>query len=151
MIVSVPAPSLRRPRLKALPSMSTPSVRMLEPGVESLSALPNTSVVAVEKWLVTSYMVYAPRPNVPTASEAGLPGYEANAWYAIVVPKGTPPEVKARINEVMNAWLKTDKAKALLAQNGAEAAGGSPEDLHTFIQGELGKWGPLIKAAKIEF
>jgi tripartite-type tricarboxylate transporter receptor subunit TctC len=90
-------------------------------------------------------------PNVPTASEAGLPGFEANAWYAIVVPKGTPQDVKARINEVMNAWLATDKCKALLKQNGAEGAGGSPEDLHAFIGNELNKWGPLIKAAKIEF
>jgi tripartite-type tricarboxylate transporter receptor subunit TctC len=100
---------------------------------------------------VTSATRSSQLPNVPTASEAGLSGFEANAWYAIVVPKNTPQDIKARINEIMNAWLKTDKCKALLEQNGAQAAGGSPEDLHAFIKSELDKWGPLIKAAKIEF
>jgi tripartite-type tricarboxylate transporter receptor subunit TctC len=90
-------------------------------------------------------------PNVPTAAEAGLPGFEASAWYAIVVPKSTPDEVQRGINGVVNAWLASDKGKAILEQNGMQGAGGAPGDLKAFIAGELDKWGPLIKAAKIEF
>ncbi len=90
-------------------------------------------------------------PDVPTANEAGLPGFEANAWYAIVVPKNTPDEVVRSINGVVNTWLASDKAKAFLEQNGMQGVGGSAPDLGTFILGELIKWGPLIKAAKIEF
>ena len=90
-------------------------------------------------------------PNVPTANEAGLPGFEASAWYAVVVPKNAPSEVVSRINGVVNAWLASEKGKALLEQNGMQGAGGSPGDLSAFITSELNKWGPLIKAAKIEF
>jgi tripartite-type tricarboxylate transporter receptor subunit TctC len=90
-------------------------------------------------------------PNVPTANEAGLPGFEASAWYAVVVPRNTPNEVVRRINETVNAWLASDKGKALLELNGMQGAGGSASDLSAFITSELNKWGPLIKAAKIEF
>ena len=88
---------------------------------------------------------------MPTADEAGLPGFEASAWYAVVVPKNSPSEVVSRINGVVNAWLASEKGKALLEQNGMQGAGGSPGDLSAFITSELNKWGPLIKAAKIEF
>jgi tripartite-type tricarboxylate transporter receptor subunit TctC len=90
-------------------------------------------------------------PNVPTANEAGLPGFEASAWYAVAVPKNSPDEVVRRINGVVNAWLATEKGKALLEQNAMQGAGGSPGDLKAFMASELNKWGPLIKAAKIEF
>jgi tripartite-type tricarboxylate transporter receptor subunit TctC len=90
-------------------------------------------------------------PDVPTANEAGLPGFEASAWYAVVAPKNSPNEVVRRINETVNAWLTSEKGKALLEQNGMQGAGGSAGDLSAFITSELNKWGPLIKAAKIEF
>jgi tripartite-type tricarboxylate transporter receptor subunit TctC len=90
-------------------------------------------------------------PNVPTANEAGLPGFEASAWYAVAVPKNSPDEVVRHINGVVNAWLTTEKGKALLEQNAMQGAGGSPGDLKAFMASELSKWGPLIKAAKIEF
>jgi tripartite-type tricarboxylate transporter receptor subunit TctC len=90
-------------------------------------------------------------PNVPTANEAGLPGFEASAWYAVAVPKNSPDEVVRRINGVVNAWLATEKGKALLEQNAMQGAGGTPGDLKAFMASELNKWGPLIKAAKIEF
>lgn len=90
-------------------------------------------------------------PNVPTASEAGLPGFEASAWYAIVIPKNAPDEVLRGINGAVNAWLASDKGKTVLALNGMQGVGGSASDLSAFIASELNKWGPLIKAAKIEF
>jgi tripartite-type tricarboxylate transporter receptor subunit TctC len=100
---------------------------------------------------VTSASRSSQLPNVPTANEAGLPGFEASAWYAIVMPKNAPNEVQRRINETVNAWLASEKGKALLEQNGMQGVGGSAADLSAFITSELNKWGPLIKAAKIEF
>ena len=90
-------------------------------------------------------------PNVPTANEAGLLGFEASAWYAIVIPKNAPDEVLHGINGVVNAWLTSEKGKAVLEQNGMQGVGGSASDLSAFIASELNRWGPLIKAAKIEF
>jgi tripartite-type tricarboxylate transporter receptor subunit TctC len=100
---------------------------------------------------VTSAARSSQLPDVPAASEVGLPGFEASAWYAIVVPKNTPEEVTRGINSVVNAWLTSEKGKTVLAQNGMQAAGGSAGDLNAYITSELNKWGPLIKAAKIEF
>jgi len=90
-------------------------------------------------------------PNVPTANEAGLSGFEASAWYAIVIPKNAPDEVLHGINGVVNAWLTSEKGKAVLEQNGMQGVGGSASDLSAFIASELNRWGHLIKAAKIEF
>jgi tripartite-type tricarboxylate transporter receptor subunit TctC len=90
-------------------------------------------------------------PNVPTANEAGLSGFEASAWYAIVIPKNAPDEVLRGINAVVNAWLASEKGKTVLEQNGMQGIGGSASDLSAFIASELNRWGPLIKAAKIEF
>jgi tripartite-type tricarboxylate transporter receptor subunit TctC len=100
---------------------------------------------------VTSVVRSGQLPDVPTAGEVGLPGFEASAWYALVVPKNTPEEVVHGINGVVNAWLAGDKGKAFLAQNGMQAGGGTAGDLNAFVNSELDKWGPLIKAAKIEF
>jgi tripartite-type tricarboxylate transporter receptor subunit TctC len=100
---------------------------------------------------VTSAKRSSQLPDVPTVDEAGFKGFEASAWWAIVVPKGTPDEVKRSINGVINAWLTSDKGKVVLEQNGMQAAGGTPEDLNAFISSEQAKYGPLIKAAKIEF
>ena len=90
-------------------------------------------------------------PNIPTANEAGLSGFEASAWYAIVIPKNAPDEVLRGINRVVNEWLTSEKGKTVLEQNGMQGVGGSASDLTAFIASELNRWGPLIKAAKIEF
>ena len=89
-------------------------------------------------------------PEVPTVQEVGFKGFEASAWYAIVAPTGTPPEIIGRINKIVNDYLKTDKTRAMLEQNTLEGIGGSPEDLQAFIKAELTKWKPVIEAAKIE-
>jgi tripartite-type tricarboxylate transporter receptor subunit TctC len=88
-------------------------------------------------------------PDVPTVQEAGYKGFEATAWYAIVAPIGTPKDVVNKVNAAVNAFLKSAKGKAFLEQNTMQGVGGPPEDLKTFIAGELAKWGPVIEAAKI--
>lgn len=89
-------------------------------------------------------------PEVPTVQEVGFKGFEASAWYAMVAPTGTPPEVIGKINKVVNDFLKAEKTKTLLQQNTLEGVGGSPEDLKTFVDAEVKKWKPVIEAAKIE-
>lgn len=88
-------------------------------------------------------------PNVPTVQEAGFKGFEATAWYAIVGPTGTPPEIVDKMNKGVNAFLKSERGKSLLNLNALQGVGGSPDDLKTFIGSELTKWAPVIKAANI--
>jgi tripartite-type tricarboxylate transporter receptor subunit TctC len=90
-------------------------------------------------------------PNVPTVSETGVAKFEASAWYALMAPTGTPAEVVQKVNKAVNDWLKTDKSKEVLASMSMESNGGTPEDLKAYIAAEVAKWGPVIKAANIQF
>jgi tripartite-type tricarboxylate transporter receptor subunit TctC len=113
------------------------------------SYLPLVAGGKVRALAVTTGRRAAQLPDVPTVQEAGFAGFEATAWYAIVAPTGTPPDIVTKLNDAVNAFLKSDKGKAILEQNALQAVGGSPDDLKAFISGELAKWGPVIAAAKI--
>jgi tripartite-type tricarboxylate transporter receptor subunit TctC len=96
---------------------------------------------------VTS-MTRAPAlPNVPTISESGLPGFEASSWFGVLAPAGTPAPIVARINAEVNKWLQSADAREKLLSQGAEAAGGSPEQFATFIRAETEKWAKVVKAS----
>lgn len=90
-------------------------------------------------------------PDTPTIAEQGLPGFEAAVWYALLAPRSTPADIIAKLNQASNAYLATPGAKSLFEGNGIQASGGSPKDLETFIAAEIDKWGPIIKAANIQF
>ena len=90
-------------------------------------------------------------PDVPTAAESGLPGFEASVWYALLAPAKTPPEIVAKLNAATNAFLQTAQTKEMFDGLGIVAAGGSPDDLKGFVAGEIEKWTPIIKAANISF
>jgi tripartite-type tricarboxylate transporter receptor subunit TctC len=98
---------------------------------------------------VTTSQRFALLPDVSTVQEAGIAGFEATAWYAVVAPTGTPPDIVAKMNKAVNAFLASDKGKTFLEQNSLQGVGGSPEDLKAFIAGEQAKWRPVIEAAKI--
>ena len=98
---------------------------------------------------VTTSRRVAQLPDVPTVQEAGFKGFEATAWYAIVAPAGTPPDIVSKVNNAVNAFLKSEKGKTMLEQNSLQGVGGTPEELKAFIDGERAKWRPVIEAAKI--
>ena len=100
---------------------------------------------------VASSRRFAGLPDVPTASEAGLPGFEASVWYAMLAPTGTSAPVIAKLNAATNGFLKTAQAKELFEKLGIDVAGGTPNDLRTFVSSEIEKWAPIIKSANIEF
>jgi tripartite-type tricarboxylate transporter receptor subunit TctC len=90
-------------------------------------------------------------PDVPTVAESGFPGFEAAVWYALLAPAGTPPGIIAKLNKAANDYLQTKGSADLYSKLGIQASGGTPEELKAFIDAELAKWEPVIKAAKIEF
>jgi tripartite-type tricarboxylate transporter receptor subunit TctC len=89
-------------------------------------------------------------PEVPTVEQAGFPGFEATAWFALAAPAGTPPEIIDRINAAVNAFIASDKGRQELAKLDSLPAGGTPQQAKAFIAAEVRKWGPIIKAADIK-
>ena len=84
-------------------------------------------------------------PNVPTVAESGFAGFDAPAWWAIIAPAKTPPDVLKRMNEEINKALKNpDIAKKLSAQ-GIDIVGGSQESAGVFIDKQINIWAKVVK------
>lgn len=88
-------------------------------------------------------------PDVPTFEEAGLPGFQAGAWYCLLAPKGTPAPVVERLSREMIALLAEDDTRARMTALGVDAAGSSPEALAAKIRDETEKWRKVIAEANI--
>jgi len=89
-------------------------------------------------------------PDVPTVEQAGFPGFEATAWFALAAPTGTPADIIAKINTTANAFIRSAKGKEELSKLDSLPAGGTPEETKAFIAAEARKWAPIIKAAQIQ-
>lgn len=89
-------------------------------------------------------------PDLPTMSEAGLPGYAITLWIAVYAPAGTPPPVVARLNKAIHHALNLPEVRDQMALNGAEVTYGSPADLLAATHSDLKRMGIIVKAAKIE-
>lgn len=89
-------------------------------------------------------------PDVPTINEAGVAGYEAGGWNAMLVPTGTPRDIVMKINQAIHAALHSPAFQQLTAKSGAEPAAGTPEVFGTFLRAEVEKWGKVVKAAGIK-
>lgn len=89
-------------------------------------------------------------PNVPTIAESGYPGFEAPAWWAVLAPAKTPPDILKRMNEALNVILKTpDIAKKLDAQ-GIDVVGGSPDAARVFMDKQMDIWAKVVKDNNIK-
>ena len=89
-------------------------------------------------------------PDVPTAAEAGLPGFEASSWFALVAPAGTPKEIIARLNAEAAKILKDPKMAEQFAQRGVRLVGNSAEEFAAFIPRERARWGEIVKASGVK-
>ena len=88
-------------------------------------------------------------PDVPTMQEAGVPDFEVDSWYAMLVPAKTPKAIIDKLNKALNTVLAEPAIRAQLLEQGAEAVGGTPEALGKTIAAELPKWAKLAKDANI--
>ena len=89
-------------------------------------------------------------PDVPTLEEAGAPDLEVETWYAMFAPAGTPGAIVARINRDVNELLKETDVRDVLAKQGLDPAGGTPEVLGNRVKRELANWTRVVKAAGIK-
>jgi tripartite-type tricarboxylate transporter receptor subunit TctC len=120
--------------------------------MDSMAAyVPSVQAGQIKALAIAGSQRWSKLPDVPTASESGLPGFEASVWYALLAPSGTPPDVIAKLNAATNDYLRSATAKQFLDNLGVQIAGGTPNDLETFSSAELEKWAPIIKSAGIKF
>lgn len=89
-------------------------------------------------------------PDVPTVSEAGVPGYTASAWYGILGPKGIPEDIRAKIAAATSATLKNPEFLAKLETDGAVPADLVGPAFADFMATERARWGEVVKAADIK-
>jgi tripartite-type tricarboxylate transporter receptor subunit TctC len=90
-------------------------------------------------------------PDVPTIAEAaGMPGFEAVSWYALMAPAGTPQPVIAKLRDGVVQAIGAPGAKATLQTLGAQPVGGTPAELADLIASDTARWGKVIRDANIK-
>ena len=86
-------------------------------------------------------------PDLPTIAEAGVPGYDANNWWALAVPAGTSPAIIARLNAEVTTFLRLPETHKRFTDEGAEVEIRTPEELRRMIPIDIAKWTKVAKAA----
>ena len=116
------------------------------------SIAPHVKAGRVRALAVTGERRASALPEVPTLIEAGVPGYEVNAWSGIITTAGVPRAVLDKLNAAVNRAILQPDAKARLAQLGSEGGGGSPEDFAALIKRDSAKWAEVVRrsGAKID-
>ncbi|WP_454691095.1 tripartite tricarboxylate transporter substrate binding protein [Achromobacter aloeverae] len=99
---------------------------------------------------VTGTHELASLPGVPTIASQGLPGYETSSWYGILAPAGTPRDIVMKLNAGLNQALQDPAIRASLASDGAEPAGGTPEQFAAHIAREKARLGAAIRQSGLQ-
>jgi tripartite-type tricarboxylate transporter receptor subunit TctC len=89
-------------------------------------------------------------PEVPTAAEAGLPGFETYTWFGLAAPQGTPAAVVSRLNQETVRSIEAKEVHDVLAKQGMDPVAGSPGEFGQFVHSETDKWSRIIKAAGVK-
>jgi len=112
--------------------------------------LPHIKAGRLTPLAVTTRERSALLPEVPTMVEAGIPGYEASSWFAMIGPAGMPKPVVAKLNAAVNKILQDPDVRNTLAAQGNTGVGGSPAELASTISGEIAKWTKLMASVGIK-
>jgi tripartite-type tricarboxylate transporter receptor subunit TctC len=108
---------------------------------------------SVKPYAITGRTRLPSSPDIPTADEAGLPGFFASLWYGLWVPKNTPKDIIAKLNATMVQVLAAPAVKERFAELGIETTPldrQSPEALRAYQKAEAERWWPIIKAANLK-
>jgi tripartite-type tricarboxylate transporter receptor subunit TctC len=114
------------------------------------SALPYLKTGQIRPLAAAAKERLAGLPDVPTSAQAGLPGWEMSAWFAVFAPKGTPPELVGLLNQRLQAALDDPKLRQRLLDLGAEPGGGSPESTAARLRADHRLWGQVIRETGIK-
>ena len=89
-------------------------------------------------------------PEVPTLAELGFAGFEAPAWWAVLAPARTPPDIMVRMNDALNKAMKSPELAKRLDAQGIDVVGGTPEAARVFIERQMDVWGKVVKDNNIK-
>jgi tripartite-type tricarboxylate transporter receptor subunit TctC len=89
-------------------------------------------------------------PDVPTVAESGYPGFETSQWYGILAPAKTPETIVEKLSAEINRILRLPEVTGRLGSDGSVAHPMSPQEFAAFIQGEMKRWGAVVKTAAIK-
>ena len=109
--------------------------------------LPHVQSGALRALAVGSKAAAPALPNVRPLAEQGFPQIEAENWYGMVAPGGTPPAVVAKLNGALVAALRDPDVKEKLSSQGAVLVGGTPEEFAAYLRSEIAKWAKVVQAS----
>src|SRR5688500_1645809 len=109
------------------------------------SIAPHVKAGRVRALAVTGERRAISLPEVPTLIEAGVPGYEVNAWSGIITTAGVPRPILDKLNAAVNRAIVTPDTQARLAQLGSEGGGGTPEQFAALIRRDSAKWAEVVR------
>jgi tripartite-type tricarboxylate transporter receptor subunit TctC len=118
-------------------------VQMMIDAVTTMA--PNVAAGQVRALATTGKTRSAVLPDVPTASEAGVPGYEATIWLGLMAPAGTPKPIIDKLNTAVNALIKRPEVIKLWQDQGAVPMSMTPEEFDKFLRGDIVKWADVVK------
>jgi tripartite-type tricarboxylate transporter receptor subunit TctC len=143
--------------VKHIPFKTTPNVitSMLQNDVQMTFELLPAIRGQVEGGQLRALAVTSPTrnpawPNVPTLSEAGVPGYNVTSWYGFAMPAGTPKPVVDKFTKAVHEALAKDQVKQAIAKTGIVVQTSTNEELAKHVASEVAKWSDLMKKAGIE-
>jgi tripartite-type tricarboxylate transporter receptor subunit TctC len=110
-------------------------------------ALPQVRSGRLRALAVTTAKRSAAVPELPTVAEAGLPGYEATAWFGVLAPAATPPQIIAQLNTAIIKALRTRDIQERIAAEGGDVVGNTAEEFAAIIKRDIAKWATVVKAS----
>jgi tripartite-type tricarboxylate transporter receptor subunit TctC len=130
---------------QALPEMMSGKVQIAFNTIPAF--LPHVKAGRLKALVITATSRSPLLPDVPTTPEIGLPGVLGASWHAVVAPAGTPHAVVDKLNITLVETIALPEVRNALIAQGASPAGGSPEELRSFLQEEARKWAGVIRSS----
>jgi len=114
------------------------------------TAMPHVAAGTVRPLAISRIHRSALYPDLPTMDEAGIKGFDLDAWAGLVVPTGTPPAVVTKLNGALRQVIDNPEVQARFKNVGFEGFSSTPEELGAFMKVQLGKWEKMVKDAGIK-
>jgi tripartite-type tricarboxylate transporter receptor subunit TctC len=132
---------------QAFPDLLGGRINVFHASLET--AMPQMKAGAIRTLAITSAQRVPAVPDIPTVAESGYPGFETTTWYGILVPKGTPQPIVARLGAEITKVLESQDIRDRMAANGGATVKPGPAAFDALIRSELVKWSRVIKEAGV--